>query len=593
MDTDLQNLPKWDLRDFFTGIDDPKIAEQIQEVHQKAKTLDEKYRGKINNPQVSSSTLLEALNLYNEILEQISKIGSYSHLVFSADSANPKNGAFMQMVETEYEKLNQVILFFDIQILELPEANLESLINDPEFSRFKHYLSILKEQKPHQLSEPEEKILSAKSLTGSQAFGRLFEQEMTAKIFKIAEEEKDYSEAEILSLLYDTDRDKRKNAAFGITTGLKEEIRLLSFITNTLLQDKMINDRLRNFKSPESARHLENEISEATVNQLVKTVKDNYSIVEDYYKLKKEFLGYEEIFDYDRYAPITDVSPKYTYEQAQEIVLTSFEKFDPRFAQIAKEFIDNNWIDVGSRPGKQAGAYCSFITPSHHPLVFLNFQGTVRDVLTMAHELGHGIHAYLARKQNYLQFHAPLTVCETASIFCEMLVFESLKEKLQDEPHALKSLYIHKIEEIFASVFRQTAMFDFEKKLHATHAEKGELLVEEINSIWRETQSEIFKDSVTLTDDYKYWWSYIPHFIRTPFYVYAYSFGELLSLSVYNLYKQKGDAIKQTYFDFLEAGGSESPNNLVKGFGMDLDNPEFWEVGMGLIRGMIEEMKKL
>ncbi|MDF1497214.1 MAG: M3 family oligoendopeptidase [Patescibacteria group bacterium] len=593
MDLESQNLPKWDLTDFFTGIDDPNIAAQIQDVHQKAEAFANKFRDKINNSNISLAVFLEALTSYNDILEQITKIGAFAHLNYSADTSDPKNGAFLQKIQSEYEKLMQTLLFFDIQILELPQEKLEALIKNPELKKFSHYLRILKDYKPHQLSEPEEKIMTAKSLTGGQAFCRLFEQEMAAKVFKIDGDDKDFSEAEILSILYDSDRDKRKNAASAVTTGLKEEIRRLAFITNTLLQEKKINDRFRNFSSPEAERHLDNQISQSTVDQLSNTVKNNYFIVQDFYHHKRDLLGYEELFDYDRYAPIEDKTPKYTYEQAQEIVISSFKNFDPKFAEIAKEFIDKNWIDIGSRAGKQAGAFCSFITPNHHPLILLNYQGTARDVMTMAHELGHGIHAYLARKQNYLQFHAPLTVCETASIFCEMLVFESLKEKLQDDPKALKTLYISKIEEIFASVFRQMAMYHFEKNLHAAHAKKGEILVEEINAIWRETQTEMFGDSVTLTKGYDYWWSYIPHFINTPFYVYAYSFGELLSLSVYNLYKQKGDSIKQTYFDFLEAGGSKSPNDLVKGFDMDLDDPKFWEVGMGLIRNLIKEMKKL
>jgi oligoendopeptidase F len=593
MDIESQNLPKWDLSDFFSSIDDPQVSVQLQDAHQKATLLDKKFRNKINDPQVSPEVLLEALDLYNATLEQISKVGAYAHLVYSADTTDPNNGVFLQKIQSEYEKLSQTIIFFELQILELPQEKLNALINDQVLATYKHYLTALKNLKPHQLSEPEEKIMSAKSLTGGQAFCRLFEQEMAAKVFKLDGDDKDYCEEEILSLLYHSDREKRKKTAAGMTLGLKEDIRRLAFITNTLLQEKKISDRFRNFPSPEAARHLDNEISQKTVDQLSKAVTDNYPIVQEYYKFKRELLGYDELFDYDRYAPIEDSTPKYTYEQAQEIVISSFEKFDPKFAKIAQEFIDKNWIDVGTRPGKQAGAYCSFVTPSHHPLVLLNYQGTARDVMTMAHELGHGIHSYLARKQKYLEFHAPLTVCETASIFCEMLVFESLKEKLKDNPQALKSLYINKIEESFASVFRQIAMYNFEKKLHAAHGEKGELLVEEINSIWRDTQSEIFQGSVTLTDNYDLWWSYIPHFIRTPFYVYAYAFGELLSLSVYNLYKQKGDNIKQTYFDFLEAGGSESPNDLVKGFAMDLDNPEFWENGMELIREMINEMKEL
>jgi oligoendopeptidase F len=366
----------------------------------------------------------------------------------------------------------------------------------------------------------------------------------------------------------------------------------LTYITNILLEDKGIDDRLRRFPTPEAGRHLGNEIDQQTVDTMAEVVVQNYGLVQEFYGFKKQVLGLRRLYDYDRYAPVTRSHVKFSFDQAREMILTAFRAFSPVVGDAAAEFFHRRWIDAPPRYGKTGGAFCHYVTPDVHPYVFMNYTGDARSVLTLAHELGHGVHAYLARRQTYLNFSWPLTIAETASVFGEMVVFENLKDALPSRQEKF-ALHFGKIEEIFATVFRQISLYRFEQDLHRDRRERGELPVEAINALWRRRQEEMFGRSVTLTPDYDIWWSYIPHFVHTPFYVYAYAFGELLTLSLYARYRREGRPFVDRYLEMLAAGGSKSPRELLEPMGVDLTRRDFWQGGMEIIRQMIKEVERL
>ncbi|MEZ4547828.1 MAG: M3 family oligoendopeptidase [Thermodesulfobacteriota bacterium] len=403
---------------------------------------------------------------------------------------------------------------------------------------------------------------------------------------------KDLSETETLALLYDPDREKRKAGAEGLTKGLLDNAHVLTFIFNTLVQDHYVNDRLRAFTDPMQSRHLDNEIDAETVNALMESCEKNYDMVETYYNLKKKLLGLKDFYDYDRYAPIYSESKTIKYDKGRDVILSSFGDFSPRVAGVAKQFFDKSWIDAELRDGKRGGAFSHGTIPSAHPYVFMNYTGRLRDVMTLAHELGHGVHQYLSRKQGYFQSNTPLTTAETASVFAEMLVFHKLTET-EEDPKTRLALICSKLEDIFATVFRQVVMTRFEESLHAARRAKGELTQDDVNELWINANQPMFGKSVKLTNNYKVWWMYIPHFIHSPFYCYAYSFGELLVLALYNMYLNEGNKFVPRYVELLSSGGSESPDVLLERVGVDIKDPGFWQGGLDLLRVMVDQAIEL
>jgi oligoendopeptidase F len=590
--TQKNKLPSWNLSDLFSNIKDPKINQVLNETLKSAEKFEKKYRPQINNS-LTSTQLLKLLREYENIMYGAIKVYLYAELIFEADTKQAAHGALLQKAKTQYVAVSQKFIFIELELLKLRETKLNSFVKDPKLANYKHYLSRILEFKPHRLSEQEEKIFSDKGLTGRGALTRLFAEELSQKQFqiKLKGKVKTLNESQVLVMLYDTDRDVRRAAAQSLTDGLKEESRRLTFITNTLLQDKQINDKYFKYNTPEESRHLDNEISQAAVDTMVGQIAKNYKTVQDFYRFKKKVIKLPTLYDYDRYAPVSKHTKSFSYKEAQEIVLTSFTKFSPLYGKLGKDFFDNNWIDVPMREGKRGGAFCSYGLPNAHPYVLMNYSGNIREVLTLAHELGHGIHASLFKKQTLVNFDTPLTMAETASVFAEMLVFDDLKEKLKG-PEKF-ALYMDKVESIFATVFRQNSMFLFERDLHKARAQLGELTTEQINEIWIKRQKEMFADSVTLTPNYSLWWSYIPHFVNTPFYVYAYAFGELLTLSLYAKYKAEGQVFVDKYLAFLAAGGSQSPEELLKPLGVDLEDPKFWQGGLKTISDLVEETKSL
>ncbi len=580
----------WNLSDLYLNLEDPQIEKDFKDAFSKAKSFEEKYRGKINSETITPTFLLKAVKELESISEQTGKLISYAYLMFATDTSNPKHGAFLQSIQEKTTEIRKHLMFFELEWIALPDEIANHLLEDEALSRYSHFLQTERRYKPHKLNEPEEKILDEKANTGSRAFMRLFDEVINNIRFKVKLDGriKHLSEAETLALLYDTDRNKRKAGAIGLTKGLKENAHVLTYIFNILVQDHTSNDRLRSFTDPMASRHLDNEIDKPTVDALMTSCEKNFDMVEKYYNLKKRLLGLKKFHDYDRYSPIFPERKTIGYKESKKIVLEAFGLLSPRMAEIAKEFFDNSWIDAELRSGKRGGAFSHSTVPSVHPYVFLNYTGRLRDVMTLAHELGHGIHQYLSRKQGYFQCHTPLTTAETASVFGEMLVFHTLKESEKD-PKTRLSLLCSKLEDIFATVFRQVVLTRFEEKLHHARRNEGELTSSRINELWIEANKPMFGDSVELTKDYAWWWMYIPHFIHSPFYCYAYSFGELLVIALYQKYQNERNLFVPRYIELLSSGGSEAPEKLLARVGVDITDPNFWQGGLDLLREMVNE----
>ena len=580
----------WDLSDLYSNLKDKKIQRDIKDLFQKSEAFEKKYRGKINSPKLTPKFLLNAVEDLEYISEKIGKLLSFAYLVFAGNTRNPENGAFLQMIQEKSTEARKHLMFFELEWIKLSNKKVDSLLNNKILFQYKHFLEQERSYKPHKLSEPEEKILDEKANTGSRAFKRLFDEILNNIRFKIRLDgkTKSLSETEILALLYDPDRNKRKAGAKSLTVGLKENSHVLTYIFNTLVQDHALNDRLRLFENPMDSRNLSNEIDKKTLDSLMTSCERNYDMVDTYYSLKKRLLGIKKFYDYDRYAPIFHDSEIINYKKSKEIILGSFHNFSPKMANIAQKFFDKNWIDAEVRDGKRGGAFSHSTVPSAHPYVFTNYTGRMRDVMTLAHELGHGVHQYLSRQQGYFQSDTPLTTAETASVFAEILVFHKLMET-EKNPKTKLALICGKLEDIFATVFRQVVLTRFEESLHHARRDKGELTSENINELWTEANKPMFGKSVEMSDDYRNWWMYIPHFIHSPFYCYAYSFGELLVLSLYSKYINEGNVFVPRYIELLSSGGSDAPEVLLERVGVNIKDPDFWQGGLDLLREMVDE----
>lgn len=585
--TGAENI-EWDLSDLYTSIDDPALVNDRKKVQQKAEEFADSYKGKI--AELSTKEFRESLQAYEEILEIIGKIGSYAHLIWSTDTSKAEYGKLIQQARELSSEVHQKLVFFDVQWLAIDDDKAQRWIQSDELNHYKHYLESSRRYKEHMLSEKEEQILSAKSVTGSSAWTRYFDETLGAATFELDGEE--LTEQEVLSKLHEPDRDLRQRAHASLTEKFKDLSRTLTFVFNTLLADKHTNDKLRNYNSWISSRNLANEIDDDTVELLINSVTKNYSLVQRFYRLKRDLLGYKKLYDYDRYAPLLKNEEEIQWDNARDMVLASYSEFHPRMGEIAGKFFDQSWIDAAIKPGKRGGAYSASTVPSVHPYVFMNFDGKIRDVQTLAHELGHGVHQYLSRKQGALQAGTPLTTAETASVFGEMLVFQNLMQKL-DDPREKLALLTGKIDDTIATVFRQVSMNRFEHAMHTKRREDGELTTEEFSDLWRNSQEALYGDSVEITDSYNLWWCYIPHFLHTPGYVYAYAFGELLVLALYEEYTRSENGFSEKYLSMLEAGGSDWPENIVAKVGLDITQPDFWDQGLRAVGKMITQAEEL
>ncbi|HKJ31563.1 MAG TPA: M3 family oligoendopeptidase [Balneolales bacterium] len=578
----------WDLSDLYDSVDGEAIKSDKEKIIELADLFAQKYRTHV--AELSAPGFKEALQDLEKIYDLLGRMGSYAHLIWSTNTGESAYGKLMSDITELGSAIGQKLIFFEVEWLRIDEEKAKKIINDVELKKYQHYLEVSRLLKPYTLSEQEEQILTAKSVTSRQAWTRFFDETMGAARFEFDGEQ--LSEQELLSKLHESDREVRKRAAQVLTDKFKEMSHPLTYIFNTILADKQISDNLRNFPSWITSRNLSNEIKDETVETLVKSVTDKYTLVHRFYDLKRKILGYDKLMDYDRYAPILETQTRIQWDEARNIVTNSYSNFHPEMGNIVTRFFDKKWIDAAMRPGKRSGAYSASTVPSVHPYVFLNYDGRIRDVQTLAHELGHGIHQYVSRKQGIFEADTPLTTAETASVFGEMLAFQSLYKKIED-PREKLAMLIGKIDDTIATVFRQVSMNRFENAMHTTRREQGELTTQQFSKLWRETQEAIYGDSVEITENYDLWWSYIPHFLHTPGYVYAYAFGELLVLALYEQYTRKPEGFADRYLELLSAGGSDWPEHLISKMGFDINSPDFWQKGLRVIEGMIEEAEKL
>ncbi|MBO6587100.1 MAG: M3 family oligoendopeptidase [Gracilimonas sp.] len=578
----------WDLTDLYSSNEDPQLAKDKKQVVEQAEAFGEKYRGRV--AELSPGEFKKMLDEYEEILDRSGKIGSFAYLQWSTDTTNTAYGKLVAESNELSSEVSQKLVFLDVEWMQVPDEEAQKMIESEELSKYKHYLESSRRYKEHVLEEGQEKIMSAKSVTGRSAWVRFFDETLGAAKFELDGEE--LSEQEVLSKLHESDRDLRIRAHKSLTDKFNDLSRQLTFVFNTILADKSTNDKLRKYDSWIDSRNLSNQTDKETVDALVESVTSKYELVQRYYKLKRDLLGLDEMKDYDRYAPIMENEATIDWNSAKEMVLDSYTNFHPEMGEITYKFFEKNWIDAAIKPGKRGGAYSAGTVPSAHPYVFMNFDGKIRDVQTLAHELGHGVHQYLSRQQGVLQSSTPLTTAETASVFGEMLVFQKLMKEL-DDPKEKLALLIGKIDDTIATVFRQISMNRFEHAMHTARREEGELTKERFSELWMEQQKALYGDSVTLTDEYGIWWSYIPHFLHTPGYVYAYAFGELLVLALYEEYTQRPEGFPERYMELLSAGGAEWPHDLVAKMGLDITQPDFWNKGLASFERMVEEAEEM
>jgi len=585
----------WNLGELYQDVADPRINQDLERALVRAQAFETTYRGRIDVAGGPAPALLfGALRELEGLYELMDRPAVYAGLVHAAKTDDPARGALLAHTREQRTAINKHLIFFDLEWVKVSEEAAQTVLSSPELAPYRHYLEQKRAWRRHFLSEPEEKLLDEKAVTGRAAFVRLFDETVAGLRFPFEKEGQveSLTMQQINARLYDSDRGMRRAAAGGLTSGLQENARLLTYLFNNLVLDHQADCRLRNFASPMGPRNLANEISATVVNALMTAAERHHATFQRYYRLKARLLGIEPLLDYDRYAPLFPDLPACDWLRARQIVEESYQAFSPRAGGIIREFFDRRWIDAELRPGKRSGAFSSSAVPSVHPYILMNFTDKLRDVMTLAHELGHGLHQFLSRHVGYLQCDTPLTTAETASVFGEMLTFQRLVQIYPDTRTRLAML-CSKIEDAFATVFRQVVLTRFEQTLHKARQEQGELTTEQINDLWLAANRPMHGEVVRLTDGYGWWWMYIGHFIHVPFYCYAYAFGELLVLALVQKYRQEGPAFVPKYLEMLSAGGSEAPDVLVKRLGVDVSDPAFWELGLRLLDDMVSEAEEL
>ncbi len=574
---------RWDLSRLFSGIDDPKIEATLSECSLRSDQFAEKYRGRINSPDITATFLLEAIQELESIGQELSKPVTFAELVFTTNTGDPKLGAFMQKMMEETSEIQVKLMFFELELVAIPDEKMNSLFGGGLLSNYEHYIHKARLFTKHRMSEKEEVLLEKTANTGCRAWVRLHEEITANHVFRLEGEE--VSLTAVLDALRSPIRSKRQAAADSLSSGLKECERVLVFTYNNLLQDKKIEDDLRGYSVPEQSRHMENELSKEIVDLVINKCVANFSLVSRFYNVKREILGLPELTHIDRYAPLFETKETVDFDNAKRMILDAFGSMSSEMKSATEEFFVKHWIDAEPRPGKGGGAYCSGNTPDLHPVVFMSYMNKMDDVMTLAHELGHGIHASFSRKQSLLNYHPTLPMAELASTFGEMLVFDSLVKDAERKDKL--ALYAEKIEGIFATIFRQAAMFRFERNCHEKRRSEGELTSEEFGELWHNSLQEMFGESVKLGEQHRSWWSYVSHFIAVPFYVYAYSFGELLALSLYQKAKVGGSEFAAKYIQLLTLGGSKTPQELMDVVGVNLEDPNFWDGGFEALEKMV------
>ncbi|MFP4331896.1 MAG: M3 family oligoendopeptidase [Campylobacterales bacterium] len=567
----------WDLTPLFANYDE--VDTTLKGCKKRAKKFANKYKGSIST--LKSDEFNKALGSYEDIIEELSRVLSYVFLQFATDSSK---GSVMAKYELECNKIEEDLLFFELEFGKLDSKTQKKFIKKAGVRSY--YLQNLAESKKHMLSLQEERILLKKEPVSSSAFSRLFDEHLSTLWFDFKGQK--LSEEQVLSKLHDSKRDIRKSAAKSLTKGLEPHTKLLGYILNQVKKDWAIECDIRNYSSAEEPRHKANRITQKSVDALIDSVNSKMPLVHRYYEAKKRLLRIKELYEYDRYAPIRQKSRDYSFETSRDIVVDVFGNFKKEFGTIAQKAFDEKWIDAYPKEGKRGGAFSHSTVPSVHPYILLNHTDQRRDIFPLAHELGHALHQYFSREVGALSADTPLTTAETASVFAEMMLFDSMSESM--DRGELLGFYAGKLEDIFATVFRQIVFTNFERRVHAS---TDELSVEEFSSIWYEENVKMFGESVTLSEDYKIWWSYIPHFVHSPFYCYAYAFGELLVLALYRIYKDGMSDFEKRYKNFLKSGGSKSPKELIAFFGYDIEDVHFWDIGLREVESMLEKFLEL
>ncbi|MEZ5231045.1 MAG: M3 family oligoendopeptidase, partial [Acidimicrobiales bacterium] len=544
----------------------------------------EAYRGRLGELDAGElATFFDKVASFND---KLGRVGNYASLQFAVATDDPEVGALMQKVQEQGTVLGSRLIFIELELAELDDDTAASFEADPRLAFVRHHLASIRRYRQFMLSEPEEVVLAETSVAGSQAWSRLYDEQASAITVDLDGEQVPLSAA--LAKIQDPDPEVRRTVAEAVTAGLEPGLRTRAFIFNTLLVDKSIDDRLRGYPSWISARNLSNESSDESVQALIDAVVARYDIPQRWYAMKAKMLGVERINDWDRSAPVVHDDTEFGWQEATELVEDAYRSFSPEIAGVVREFFDNDWIDAPMRPAKRGGAFCAYTVPTHHPYLMLNWTSKRRDVLTLAHELGHGVHAYLARSQGIFHQSTPLTLAETASVFGETVTFGKLLDGVDDPAQRLPLLAEH-LEDQIATVFRQVAMNRFEDAVHTERRDVGELSVARFGELWSATQRDMLGDAVDVSENYASWWSYIPHFIHTPGYVYAYAYGQLLALSVYARYLEEGEGFVPRYVEMLSAGGSMSPEDLGRIVGIDLADPGFWDGGLDIIAKLLDD----
>lgn len=572
----------WDLEPLLQVDEGGSVESLLSKANALADRLAEK-RGLVAT--FTATDLAEFMTSLADLHDVLGRAGSYAGLRFAVDTADAEVAATMQKVEEHSVAVSTKLLFFELEWAQLDDAAAEQLLSSSDLAWCAHHLRSIRRYRDHLLSEPEERILAEKSISGASAWARLFSEQTSAIVVELPSGPAKLDMA--LSLLADPSHQVRRTAAEAISEALNPGLRTRAFIYNTLLADKATDDRLRSYPTWITSRNLANEATDESVQALVDSVQARYDIPQAWYRLKAKILGVDRLADYDRMASVAESESQVGWAEARELVLDAYQSFSPEMAEIAERFFAENWIDAPVRDAKRPGAFCAYTVPSHHPYLMLNWTGRRRDVLTLAHEMGHGLHAYLSREQGIFHQSTPLTLAETASVFGETVTFGRLLEATTD-PRERLALLAESIEGAIATVFRQTAMNRFENAVHVARREQGELSVDTFGQHWLETQGEMLGDAVELSPGYATWWSYIPHFIGTPGYVYAYAYGQLLALSVYARYETEGHDFVSRYMDLLSSGGSLPPEELGLIVGVDLSDPGFWDGGLAIVQSQLE-----
>lgn len=567
----------WDLDPLVAGEGEAGVDRLLREA---SAAIDELERSRGRIAELDATELAEVMRAAEAVNDALGRAGSWVSLRFATDTADPARGAAMQRFSERATQLATRMVFLELEWAEVPDERAETLLADPALEFCRWYLDSARRYRPHLLSESEEVILAEKHVTGASAWSRLFDELTSDIVVDLADGPTSLEQA--LSLLASPDRAEREAAADAVTVALEPGLRTRAYVFNTLMGDKAIDDRLRSYPSWVASRNLANEASDESVQALVDAVVARYDIPQRWYRLKAGLLGVDRLADFDRMASVAEVDEQFTWSRATEIVLDSYGSFSGELADGVRRFLDEGWIDAPVRPGKRPGAFCAYTVPSSHPFLMLNWTSSRRDVLTLAHELGHGLHAWLAREQGIFHQSTPLTLAETASVFGETVTFGRLLSDTTD-PAARLSLLAESLEGQIATVFRQIAMNRFEDAVHTHRREVGELSVDDFAEAWATTQAAMLGDAVEVTEGYRSWWSYIPHFIGSPGYVYAYAYGQLLALAVYARYEAEGDGFVPAYLDLLRAGGSRPPEELGRIVGVDLADPRFWDGGLAII----------